>query len=467
MLLNVGNDNVVAEAFVMMPSTFYPTTTIISKTTTPTRGLPLTRLHENGMGKEMIPPSAGRNLLTKDPTLLQECPESLRTSTKPLKPDLTHVETSLIPSDPDKSDQAVYIFPLVVSPKKYTSNFCLRAFLSHNKPWVDSQILEYGAVLFRGFDIDSATEVEADIRALEPNLNNEYRGTSPRITQEGSDYVFSAAEVPSHFPIAQHLEMSFLPSPPRRLFFSALQAPQGKVGGATALTDFRKVYRDIPKPLRDKLGKKKLRYTRTNHNKGTNPLFTNDIASMKSWSEVFGTSNKTQVEEICKQEGTPFRWEGKDQNTFVSEYVSEPFQFHPETKQPVWFNHAQVFHWTAFPAELWFAFRRSKDVRFLFRSIGNWIVSILTYKVLRRKMAMDVSYGDDGTPISIAEMNQIRTAVHKNMVFNQWQKGDLLMIDNFSTSHGREPTYAKGRKVVVAWSDPLAKSNDFVYGTTA
>ena len=68
-----------------------------------------------------------------------------------------------------------------------------------NREWVDAKVLEYGAVLFRGFDIDSAREVEADVRALEPQLSNEYRGTSPRNAQEGSEYVFSAAEVPSHF----------------------------------------------------------------------------------------------------------------------------------------------------------------------------------------------------------------------------------------------------------------------------
>jgi len=76
-------------------------------------------------------------------------------------------------------------------------------------------------------------------------------------------------------------------------------------------------------------------------------------------------------------------------------------------------------------------------------------------------MALDVTFGD-GTPISIREMHQIRKAVHKNMVFNRWEKGDLLMIDNFSTSHGRQPTYDSGRKVLVAWSEPVEKSNEAV-----
>jgi alpha-ketoglutarate-dependent taurine dioxygenase len=75
-------------------------------------------------------------------------------------------------------------------------------------------------------------------------LNNQYRGTSPRNIQGNTDYVFSAAKVPSHDPIAQHVEMSFLPAPPKQLYFSALQAPKTAVGGETTLADFRKVYQD-------------------------------------------------------------------------------------------------------------------------------------------------------------------------------------------------------------------------------
>ena len=58
--------------------------------------------------------------------------------------------------------------------------------MSSNEEWVDRQILEYRTVLFRGFDIHSAAEVEADVRALEPTLNKDYRGTSPRHAQPGS-----------------------------------------------------------------------------------------------------------------------------------------------------------------------------------------------------------------------------------------------------------------------------------------
>jgi Taurine catabolism dioxygenase TauD, TfdA family len=295
-----------------------------------------------------VPIDGGRNLLATDPQILATHGSECQGLSTPLMPSRDHVvETSLIPfnsgggTSSEVSDQAVYVFPLVVQPKQYCVRFCLRAFLEANKEWVDKQILQYGAVLFRGFDITSAAEVEANIRAFESNLSNEYRGTSPRMPQDGSSYVFSAAEVPSHFPIAQHLEMSFLPSPPKRLFFSALKAPSGKVGGATAMTDFRKVYRDMPKHIIQKMASKRLKYTRTHYKKGASPLFTNDITALNSWSDVFGTTNKTKIEEICKREGTPMKWTGRNNDVFVSEYTSDAVQLHPQTKEPVWFNHAQ------------------------------------------------------------------------------------------------------------------------------
>jgi alpha-ketoglutarate-dependent taurine dioxygenase len=369
---------------------------------------------------------------------------------------LNSVKMYLLPTAQKDGSKSEY--PLVISPKSDASQAFLTQFLERNRQWVDAALLSFGAVLFRGFDIDTVEKIETSIRSFEPNLNNSYRGTSPRNAQEGSRYIFSAAEVPSTYPIAQHLEMSFLPSPPKRLFFGALKAPK-VVGGETSLADFRRVYRDIPVKLRNKLDAKKLRYTRTHQRTGSR--FTSDVASMQSWEDVFGMSDKTEVEQMARDENMPVRWEGRNHDTFVSEFVSEPFQLHPETKEAVWFNHVQVFHWTSFPAELLLAFLRTKEWRFLARSIAVGLQSMLLYGMLGKKMALNVTFGD-GTPISLLEMHQIRSAIRRNMVFNRWQQGDLIMIDNFSTSHGRQPTYDKGRKVVVAWSDPLEKRNEMV-----
>lgn len=358
------------------------------------------------------------------------------------------VQLSFLPDE----NGSLQKFPLVVTPKHDASLTFLTNFMKDNQQWLDKNLLKYGAILFRDFDVDTAHEVETAIQALEPNLSSTYRGTSPRSAQDGTTFVFSAAEVPSHFPIAQHLEMSFLPAVPRRVFFSALQAPKS-IGGETALADFRQVYRDLPRKLRAKLATKKLRYTRTLHRQGAK--WSSDVAARKSWSEVYETSDKSQVERLAEEEKMPVRWQG---DSMVSQYESNAFERHPETGEMTWFNHAAVFHFTSFPAELWHAFTRTKEWRFFFHSVAVWAYSLVWYGLLRKRMALDVSFGD-GTPIPVQEMHSIRRAIHKNMVLNRWEKGDIVMIDNLSTSHGRQPTYDSGRRIVVAWSDVVEKDN--------
>jgi len=316
-------------------------------------------------------------------------------------------------------------------------------------------ILEYGAVLIRGFQIDGAGDFEKATLALQPNLCDEYRGTSPRSLIPGAkQYAFSAADVPANYPIAQHLEMSFLNSPPRQLYFGCLQASKTS-GGETALCDFRKVYQELSPELREKFAAKKIKYTRTHFKVGEK--WTYDVGAMLGWPQLFGTEDLDEVEEICLQEQAPqVHWIGPNKDTFLQEWIDEPYQRHPVTHEMVWFNHTNVFHWTTFPAELWFAFSRLRDIRFFLHAVLIAIFTFIKYGLLRYKMALNSSFGD-GTPISISEMNQVRAAIHKHMIFSRWQKGDIIAIDNFSVSHGRQPTYDKGRKIAVAWSQPFNK----------
>lgn len=68
-------------------------------------------------------------------------------------------------------------------------------------------------------------------------------------------YVFSASELPPYFVIPQHIEMSFLPAPPKQLFFCCLEAPTSS-GGETCLCDFAKVYQQMDPEIRKKFEEK-------------------------------------------------------------------------------------------------------------------------------------------------------------------------------------------------------------------
>jgi len=360
--------------------------------------------------------------------------------------DVDNVTTSLL----DEKSK----LPLIISPRLDDSLEFLCHWLVANRPWVDEQILNYGAVLIRGFQVNDAPEFERAIQSLQPSLSDSYRGTSPRSVFTGTKYTFSAADAPVNYPIAQHCEMSFLDSPPKQLYFGCLQESRTG-GGETALCDFRSVAEQLDGSLRKKFESKKLQYRRRHYNEGEK--WTTDVGSMLSWRQMFGTSDKSKVEELCREEGAPQpQWIGQNKDTFFQAWQDEPFVRHPVTNEVVWFNHLQVFHWSTFPCELWYAFCRLHDVRFLFRSIFFWVISIIKYVFLGHRMALDLRFGD-GTDISVSEANQVRKIIHKNMVFSSWQKGDIMCIDNFSVSHGRQPTYDLGRKILVAWSTPINK----------
>jgi alpha-ketoglutarate-dependent taurine dioxygenase len=372
-------------------------------------------------------------------------------STKSSYYELDQVNVSFLES----ANEAARTLPIIVSPRWNDSVAFLTAWLEKNRPWVDEQILKYGALLIRGFKIDTAPEFEKATLALHPDLCDAYRGTSPRSLMPGTKYAFSAADAPVNYPIAQHLEMSFLKAPPRHLYFGCMEASD-KPGGETALCDFRKVYEDLNPKLRNKLATKKIRYTRTHKKVGEK--FTYDVGAMLGWPKLFETCDMKEVEKICRKEEAPQpQWTGPKKDTFVQQWIDEPFQRHPVTGEFVWFNHSQVFHWTTFPAELLYSFKRVKDIHLLIHFIFISIFVGIKYGILGYKMALTTDFGD-GTPVTFSEMNEIRACIHKNMVFSRWRKGDILCIDNFSVSHGRQPTYDKGRKVIVSWSQPHDKT---------
>ena len=80
-----------------------------------------------------------------------------------------------------------------------------------------------------------------------------------------------------------------------------------------------------------------------------------------------------------------------------------------------------------------------------------------------REYLVDV-YGSDGLPFSTSFGNgdpigpdviQVINEVYDaNTLREAWQAGDLLLVDNLRTAHGREP-FGSPREVVVALADPV------------
>ena len=78
----------------------------------------------------------------------------------------------------------------------------LLTWISEDPSRTQRLLLEHGALLFRGFSVPDPASFERVSRTIAPDLKNDYLGTSPR--DAVTPYVFTASELPGHYPIPQH-----------------------------------------------------------------------------------------------------------------------------------------------------------------------------------------------------------------------------------------------------------------------
>eukprot|EP00117_Sycon_ciliatum_P017221 scpid42881/ scgid16311/ Clavaminate synthase-like protein At3g21360 len=343
--------------------------------------------------------------------------------------------------------------PLTITPKGECSAEFLASWAHENESWLKQKTTEHGAIRFRGFAVTSAVEFEKAILNLDVEMSNKYRGTSPRVLEPGTTYIFSASEVPPFLPIPQHIEMSFLPSPPHWIFFCCLNAPTSK-GGETSLCDFRRVYDDLNPEFKQRLYEKKVRYVRNYRQKSQTMDI--DLSMLKGWEDLFETTDKAAVEDDARQDELTVDWKENDDLRLTN--VTEPYQVHPETGDKVWFNHMQLFHQKLLARELMHSARRTGN---LLRWLFAWLLLLLSHIILfvrgSENLGMHTMYGD-GTEVSRQDCDHLQETVWKHTKYDRWQLGDILMIDNLAISHGRQPFTGK-RKIVVGWANPLPKEN--------
>ena len=334
--------------------------------------------------------------------------------------------------------------PLIVQPGGISDLSTLAGWLEGNRGWVTQQLHEVGALLIRGFGVRSYDDVETVARAIEPGLQNEYLGSSPRIALSKSGYVFSASELPDFYPLPAHNEMSFTANPPSRIFFGCTVAPQHF--GETPLVDFRAVYRDLDPALRTRWAQKGLRIIR--NYSGPNET-KKDLLELKKWPAMFSTTDRKVVEATCAREGFKAVWKDNDRLALISDH--QPVRPHPVTGEPVWFNHIHNFHLDAGHLEYWQVLKHRPTLRHLrYWALARAITGWRRRSVAAEDQSMHATFAD-GSEIPKADVDAVIKAIWKNLVITPWQQGDVVVIDNASTGHGRLP-FEGAREIVVAWA---------------
>lgn len=321
----------------------------------------------------------------------------------------------------------------------------LREWIVAERPVIEAQWLRHGALRLRGFGVLGAEAFEQAALSLEPDLKTDYLGTSPRAAK--SRYVFSASELPPHYPIAQHIEMSFLPSAPRKLFFHCTMASTRD--GETPTVDMRKVWADLDPTVRGSFADRGVRNIRNYDGPGSPKGF--DLWKLKRWDELFQTTDRTIAERKAREQGLHCEWLPQDRLRLINAQPAS--RVHPVTGETAWFNHVQVFHAAAAAIEYRHIRRRQRGLRSAFFSALTSSLTALKQRRLRpEEQGMHTTYGDGGE-IPRGHVEHLLDTIWNHLVIEPWQEGDILAIDNRSTAHGRLP-YRGPREVLVAWTGP-------------
>jgi alpha-ketoglutarate-dependent taurine dioxygenase/acyl carrier protein len=312
--------------------------------------------------------------------------------------------------------QAGQSLPLVIEPD--SDEIDLADWTASNREIIESHLLKHGAILFRGFNINSVPEFEKVANAIHPNLFGEY-GDLPREGVSGK--VYGSTPYPPDKAILFHNESSHLHRWPLKIWFFCVQAAQK--GGETPILDCRKVYQLLDPKLRERFEQKQLMYVR-NYIEGL------DV----SWPDFFHTTDKAEVENYCRQAGIDFEW--LDNNGLKTRKIRPAVAKHPKTGELVFFNQLQLHH-----------------ISCLDPAVRQSLLSVFGEDQLPR----NVYYGD-GSPIEDSVMEGIGAIYQKYKISFPWQQGDILMLENMLTAHSRNP-YVGSRKIVVVMGELMTDTD--------
>jgi alpha-ketoglutarate-dependent taurine dioxygenase len=295
----------------------------------------------------------------------------------------------------------------------------LIGWLNQHKDTVDDMARRHGAVLFRGFGVDTPAAFRAFMEALSTDVLDYGERSSPR--HEVTEGVYTSTDHPSDQHIALHNEQSYTLDWPLRIVFCCER--EATRGGRTPLADSRRVLARLSPGTVERFRERGVRYVR-NYLPGIS----------LTWQEAFQTDRREEAEAYCADQGISWTWVEGDQ---LRTWQTRPaLHRHPVTGEETWFNHALFFHNSSLPKE-----------------VGDGLLTALG----EENLPYHTYYGD-GQRIEDEVVEEIRAAYTAETVGFDWRQGDVLVVENMLAAHAREP-FEGPRRILAAMADPRSAAD--------
>ena len=275
-------------------------------------------------------------------------------------------------------------------------------------------VTEHGSLLVRGLGLRDPAETEAVFRELGTLMTEKEAFAERHVYAPG---VYSASKWPPNQTMCVHHELSYAVEFPSLMLFACLKAATR--GGATPVADAAAVLEALPAALVERFERVGWLLVRN---------YNDDIGA--SVAEAFGTEDRRAVESYCRANAIKFEW--RPGGALCTWQRRSALVRHPLTGQRSWFNQvAFLSEWTM-----------NSEVReYLVDEYGE------------DGLPFNTRFGD-GAPIGADLVELINGVYEANTVREPWAAGDLLLVDNIRTAHGREP-FEGPREVIVGMADAV------------
>ena len=303
------------------------------------------------------------------------------------------------------------VFPaVVVNPSNFTSVADSADYIRQNKALIEQQLAQSGAILFRGFPLDSA-EAFDEFTASFGYPNFYYKDSlSNAVRINFTERVFTANEAPKDVEIYLHNEMAQTPIYPDKIFFFCL-TPADQ-GGASPILRCDLLFEALAKAnpeLAAAFEQKGVKYT-------TIMPGENDPNSGqgRSWKDTLSVVDKAQAEDKLARLG--YRWQWQANGSLKATTGKLPAVRTLANDRKVFFNQ-------------------------LVAAYQGW-------SGVREYHQETLCFGDD-SEIPKAWLEEIVSLAEQYAFDVQWQAGDVAVVDNNLAMHGRRPYSGETKRQVL------------------
>jgi len=291
-------------------------------------------------------------------------------------------------------------------------------FFVDNKKKIRADLLKYGAIWFRGFDLMKSVQghrIMYESLGLDPCLDPLHSSGLRKFSSE-RDALYEEVNKPSlrgHY-IGLHCESTSKRTAAYAAFVCFQKATEG--GGRFLVADGAAILAELDTKVLQKLYDRKIRISVSNLD--IPPAFPDFVKEGIKGLVDAAVAPKfdMDLEMIYESDGKPGRLQ-------AVETAESPINRHPVTGLPVWFNNAHNHA------------RKLRDRR----PCGVPEVGMT-----------EVFYADTMEPLSLEDCAEIKRASEKHITALSMEPGDVLLVDNYRALHGRD-VFNGDRYHAVSW----------------